>query len=1280
MEILLAKDPRQAATTWLPGAVAARRWRGGNAPGPRGFALVVTISLLVLLTVVAVGLLTLSSIAVRTGGQAAAQAEARANARLALLLAIGDLQKQLGPDQRVSANAAILADPEAAGEPAGDEIAHPQWLGVWDSFAGDNRYIAGKHTHDDLVPDLSPHRGDSFRRWIISAAADDASGAGQAAALDFAGSGDGGDFIELLGAGTFGAEGGDDLRPVRAPRVGLRHATGRPGGSFAYWVGDESQKACLRPGRDEKDLDDPLELLAERDAPSSPAEEMFGQFDGPADHALLGRAAVSRRTLDFLPNARDLGRLYHHLTVRAHSVLADVREGGLKRDLNLLGDTWSADIDQPDALPVSEENMLYDFSEGNTDRAHLRVPLHDLLVYYQLYKLRRNDGGDVLQVRGGGTARPFIEPASEAEFPGPRGVITNIYRQAVATKLQVAVWARAERTDDEEEKPYRLKIRLTPVLTLWNPYNVPLRLVGDLDFEWWSLAVDLGIFEPGRATGETASLGAIGSGVADESVVRQGAEYSKMMLMYTRVDHQSTLAPGESRVYSLDRIHAGRLGGSYGDFRFLKPGYRPLSGVEVDYEELAARRRGDTGPAPAFRLAPGEIREIGFAPLAQTLGNLGMLHSGSPFSIYKLHRRHGSGERYIMEMYRTRRSQYEEAQGWQRTISQAQRDFLRNVYNLGERFDGRLRRNPDTGTTFEVRPYSVSELATSEGQLLGTLSFGYCGESEVLNDSYGGNRRFPCRPFLHSLPTASMHWVKDLTPRDIYITGVRWRFEDGDEADNEITAAGPYGRFGGGWSAADGQRHAVQFEIPQRPFHSLAQFNHAMLGGWSLAPEWDDLHDMQLRAEGAGGLYPAMSMPVGNSYALPLLDAGRAFRDAWHFRFLDEALEAYLRDRGMNIDSLVHAPLVDHSYLANHALWDEFFMSSICDHTRGLYQLAAGESHRLSASTIAAQLFGPDAEPAPNHRLVPAAGTRWEDLRPLLFRGRKPTPEAERIITRYLLLQGGFNVNSTSKEAWKTVLASLHNAPTPVLGPGESGFSPTLEPGRGETPVGAFSLPAGPPLNPDDPSRADPSNPAQWVGSFTLTDDQIDTLAGNIVREVRRRGPFLSLSDFINRRLAAESDDRDLALYGALQAAIEAGGLNDAFHQNRSADLAKPSEFLRANRLPVEPFAFPEAARGPVAYGSTAYLDQADLLRAIDATIVPRGDTFVVRAYGDATDAKGQVIARAWCEATVQRAPAYLDPADPPETRAADLTSPANKDFGRRFQLVSFRWLPPDEV
>ena len=91
---------------------------------PRAFALVITLALMVLLTLIVVGLLSLSSVALRTSTQGEAMATARANARLALMLALGELQRSAGPDQRVTARADILDD----------KIANPKITGVWESL------------------------------------------------------------------------------------------------------------------------------------------------------------------------------------------------------------------------------------------------------------------------------------------------------------------------------------------------------------------------------------------------------------------------------------------------------------------------------------------------------------------------------------------------------------------------------------------------------------------------------------------------------------------------------------------------------------------------------------------------------------------------------------------------------------------------------------------------------------------------------------------------------------------------------------------------------------------------------------------------------------------------------------------------------------------------------------------------------------------------------------------------------------------------------------------
>jgi type II secretory pathway pseudopilin PulG len=95
----------------------------------KGFALITTVTILVLLSLIAIGLLSLSSVTVRSGSAELAQLEAKANARLALMLAIGELQTHLGPDQRVSAEAGILDQtPETLSI---EGVYHPHWTGVW---------------------------------------------------------------------------------------------------------------------------------------------------------------------------------------------------------------------------------------------------------------------------------------------------------------------------------------------------------------------------------------------------------------------------------------------------------------------------------------------------------------------------------------------------------------------------------------------------------------------------------------------------------------------------------------------------------------------------------------------------------------------------------------------------------------------------------------------------------------------------------------------------------------------------------------------------------------------------------------------------------------------------------------------------------------------------------------------------------------------------------------------------------------------------------------------
>ena len=103
--------------------------------------------------------------------------------------------------------------------------------------------------------------------------------------------------------------------------------------------------------------------------------------------------------------------------------------------------------------------------------------------------------------------------------------------------------------------------------------------------------------------------------------------------------------------------------------------------------------------------------------------------------------------------------------------------------------------------------------------------------------------------------------------------------------------------------------------------------------------------------------------------------------------------------------------------------------------------------------------------------------------------------------------------------------------------------------------------------------------------------------------------------------------------------------------------------------------------------GVPGWLTQADILQAIAPALAARSDTFVIRTYGEVVDpvnspaapAEPVVKGRAWCEAVVQRLPEFMDNTDRP-TLSQSNANPQNKAFGRRFRIVSFRWLSPHDI
>jgi hypothetical protein len=262
-------------------------------------------------------------------------------------------------------------------------------------------------------------------------------------------------------------------------------------------------------------------------------------------------------------------------------------------------------------------------------------------------------------------------------------------------------------------------------------------------------------------------------------------------------------------------------------------------------------------------------------------------------------------------------------------------------------------------------------------------------------------------------------------------------------------------------------------------------------------------------------------------------------------------------------------------------------------------------------------------------------------------------------LPKYLMVDGAFNVNSTSANAWAAFLGSVSQQEVLTSGGNPQQF---------DNPLGTLGYAVNSALSGVD---------GDWRGLRNLSTAQITALASAIVTEVRDRGPFLSVADFVNRR--PNSSNAEHAAVGALQAAINKSGLNDRYTGgNRGVDSSNFGSLPGASVVGGEPKSSRTA-------GAAGYLSQAMLLTPMGSQITVRGDTFTIRAYGEARSAANVLLAKAWCEAVIQRTPEYLDSVDEPEAQdrwptPSDRLSTANSLFGRRMEIKSFRWLNESEI
>ena len=448
---------------------------------------------------------------------------------------------------------------------------------------------------------------------------------------------------------------------------------------------------------------------------------------------------------------------------------------------------------------------------------------------------------------------------------------------------------------------------------------------------------------------------------------------------------------------------------------------------------------------------------------------------------------------------------------------------------------------------------------------------------------------------------------------------------------NTIEQDGSHRSYWGPSHSSLGEQYVPLFEVPTAPMLSVGQFQHCLT---SISP----------LSSGYG---------IGSSWPSPFIPRET---DTMSYKF--------------DTTPPVTLDLVDSSYLLNEQLFDDYFFSSISPYASSMN----GVSSRLSAITAETK-----PKSLPNSRLSmhwPADIERKKIAQELDPTSTSAVPPYQKAAA-YMMIDGPFNVNSTSVEAWKAVLAGGDGLKVPIYPGGSQGVS--------ESVISRLTVPNGKPNN-------------YWRGFRSLTDAELQSLAEQIVIEVKARGPFLSMAEFVNRRLT----DGEKGLSGTLQAAIDRTSINGHLKAQVTEGALQHAAAQHEADTPEWSFPYPAHATGPVMAGQVGFLQQGDILQALAPILTVRGDTFKVRTYGEVLNpATGAIEARAWCEAIVQRMPEYLnrtangkvetnpDPpwAMPDESSPDDKSSlepkiqhELNKTLGRTYRVMHLRWLSPDEV
>lgn len=1224
-----------------------------------GFALIATIIVMSLLMLVALAMLSVSSVETRSSGVNRHLIAAQANARMALLVAIGELQESVGPDQRVTAQANILSSDEAS-----EGRAH--WVGVWDT-----------RNYDPTNPDEK-----TFVRWLVSSNDGDAS-----KAIEYVSSAAGSDEHVIF-------EGSDEGSSVKVPKVEITSTSDVVGkGYYAYWVEDEGVKADL--GWNEGGFDgDERKQSARLSATSGPDYEVFeGPFKDKVTYPI-----ESETSNDWLENMlkansyADMGLVMsddatqmawlkqhrHDVTLHSRGVLSDVKSGGLRRDLSLAfemdgqvdvsaveqptlfnqqvnefvgsGDTNDDPLSspqKPNGLAVYERFLWRDFNGGTKpyssdisnddnywgENVVMRGPnWWAMRDFANLYKRLSGTAGDyTMNARAYYPNRSSENIAYSDYFSHFREsqtwdaevgnndsgnsfkstINTNalgtyyLYRPAAAnyapvnlgTSFLVGLKAMNE-SGVGADATAELAVTLDPLFYFWNPYNRKIRCE--------NIAVVFGNGVPGRVVFDVEENGATSSkDVSLFSLLNANISNRIEGKILFLIKGPFTLEPGEVVIASPKAITAGGTGSGEAVLGYATNNDSGIIMTEIE---------GSNDSKTPLRLSLDA--EISFAYLRSDTNDGSSGNEVRHDMDTNLPLGNVSAEELVADMTK---------------LGEQTQHNLQVLWSGSSGPSAYVNDAGDSKSSGKVRTESMNNMLGKK------VIFG-AHALLIKPASAGAPNANPFEMFARFNP-APMLMKRDTYvqsyPNQIYrhVTA-NTEFNVRDEMGIDFSGS-ERGTFWGLSYQNTGSTSVPMSNIPSSPLLSLADFAHANLS--------------------INGTDPFHA--TGNSWSNTMVEPISPFGE--------------MTAKGTQGNPTAQ----DFSWLINDSLFDRYFLSGIAPEFT-IESTGYNATGSLSESLTA--FYGVDsslakASPVLEAYLPPGkmASEIITELTP-----NATNSDGYKRLGAYSMIKGSFNVNSTSVSAWTAFLRANRGLDVEYAGGGATNTD------NSNTPF---------------PSSAAPVDPAagaqpEWSGFSRLTDAQIDGLAERIVEQVKLRGPFMSISDFVNHSVGPINDETSYV--GAIQAAIEKEAAADGSGINASSRAASANS-AATDELAAEgsvsyptnyiPHAGPSNGRRSTT-GIPGDITQADILRPLAPRLSARSDTFRIRAYGEVQDSSGNVIASATCEAVVQRLPEYLDSStNDPWDDNDDLTSPRplgviNERFGRRLKINSFRWLNPKEI